>query len=336
MKTGKRRLNIDEIKQIVHGVARIEEVDGKIVFYRFTKEQQELYKGVSEDFYIKTFATSGVSLEFDTDSEYLGLSVSVSRGSTRYFFTHSILVNGNRIGELSGEIGEDAANVTFSKEFQLESGMKRVRIAFPWSVASCLVALELDEGAKIIPVEKNLKMLMFGDSITQGYDAMQPENAYAVKIAELLNAEARNKGIGAERFFAKLALMKDNMEPDIITVAYGTNDWSGSAKEEFEEACREFYTNLRYTYPNAKIIALAPAWRVGINKERPMGEPLKYIGEYMEKLSENISNMTVIDCIDFIPHEAENFRKDGVHPVDEGFKHYGKNLGNAILSKITF
>lgn len=336
MKTGRQRLNIDQIKQIAHGVARMEEVDGKIVFYRFTKEQQELYKGASEDFYIKTFATSGVSLEFDTDSEYLGLFVSVCKGSTRYFFSHSILVNGNRIGELAGEIEENAANVTFSKEFQLGTGMKRVRIVFPWSVASSLVALELDQGAKIIPVEKSLKMLMFGDSITQGYDAMQPENAYAVKVAELLNAEARNKGIGAERFFAKLALAKDDMEPDIITVAYGTNDWSGSTKDEFEQACREFYTNLRHTYPGANILALAPAWRVGINKERPMGVPLKYIGEYMEKLTQNISNMTVIDCIDFIPHEAENFRKDGVHPVDEGFKHYGKNLANAILSKINF
>ena len=334
MKTDRRRLNIEEVKQIAHGVTRVEEVDGKMAFYRFTKEQQELYKSVSEDFYIKTFATSGVGLEFDTDSEYLGLSVSICKGSTRYFFTHSILVNGNRIGELAGEIEEHATNVLFSKEFQLESGMKRVRIVFPWSVASSLVALELDEGAKIIPVEKSLKMLMFGDSITQGYDAMQPENAYAVKVAERLNAEARNKGIGAERFFDKLALMKDDMEPDIITVAYGTNDWSGSAKEEFEEACGEFYKNLRFTYPSAKILALAPTWRVGINKERLMGVPLKYIGEYMEKLSENISNMTVIDCIDFIPHEAENFRKDGVHPVDEGFKHYGKNLGNAILSKI--
>ncbi|MBQ8804381.1 MAG: SGNH/GDSL hydrolase family protein [Tyzzerella sp.] len=330
MAESKQKLNFEQIKQIAHGVARVEEVDGKIVFYRFTKEQQELYRVVSADFYMKSFSTSGVSLEFDTDSEYLGLSVSICKGSSRYFFTHSIFVNGERFDELSGEIEKETENVPFSKEFQLGSGVKRIRIVFPWSVASSLVALELDEGAKITPVAKNRKMLMFGDSITQGYDAMQPENAYAVQIATRFNAEARNKGIGAECFRAKTALLKDDLEPDIITVAYGTNDWSKRTKEEFETECRGFYTNLRNSYPNAKIYALAPVWRSSINDKKQIGVPLKFIAEYIKEVSESISDMTVIDCIDFIPHELENFQTDGLHPIDAGFMHYGKNLWDAI------
>ena len=324
-----QKLSLEQIKQIAHGVARIEEVDGRIALYRFTKEQQELYKEVSSDFYMKSFSTSGVSLEFDTDSERLGLAVSICKGSSRCFFTHSILVNGNRIGELSGEIESDAEHVPFSKEFSLGSGTKRVRIVFPWSVASSLVALELDDEAKITPVAKEC-LIMFGDSITQGYDAMKPENAYAVQIATRLNAEARNKGIGAERFRAKLALIKDDMEPDIITVAYGTNDWSNCTKEEFESACSGFYINLRNTYPNAKIIALAPVWRSSIHDKKKIGVPLSYIAEYIKRVSENIPNMTVIDCIDFIPHELENYQTDGLHPIDAGFEHYAKNLWDAI------
>ena len=330
MKKNKQKLSLEQIKQIAHGVSRVEEVDGKISFYRFTKEQQELYKVVSADFYMKSFSTSGVSLEFDTDSEYLGLSVSICKGSSRYYFTHSIFVDRKRIGELSGEIEKGAENVPFCKEFQLGSGLKRVRIVFPWSVASSLVALELDENAKITPVAKSCKMLMFGDSITQGYDAMKPENAYAVQIATRLDAEARNKGIGAERFRAQTALLKDDMEPEIITVAYGTNDWSKSTKEEFETACREFYINLRLTYPNTKIIALAPVWRSSINDKKQKGMPLSYIAEYIKGVAESVSNMTVIDCIDFIPHELENFQTDGLHPIDAGFEHYVKNLWDAM------
>lgn len=333
MKTN-RRLNLEEIRKIAHGVARVEEVEDKIRFYRFTNEQQELYKVVSADFYMKSFSTSGVSLEFDTDSEYLGLSVSICKGSSRYFFTHSIFVNGNRIGELSGEIEKEIENVPFSKEFQLEPGMKRVRIVFPWSVASNLASLELDEGAKITPVEKSLKMLMFGDSITQGYDAMKPENAYAVQIATRLNAEARNKGIGAERFRPALALLGDGFEPDLITVAYGTNDWGNSTKEEFEKACSGFFTNLRSSYPNAKIFALAPIWRSSIHDKKQIGVPLSYIAEYIKEVAKEVSDMTVIDCIDFIPHELENFQTDGLHPIDAGFEHYVKNLWNVVLSGI--
>lgn len=329
-----QRLNIEQIKQIAHGVARIEEIDGRIAFYRFTKEQQELYKKVSSDFYMKSFSTSGVSLEFDTDSEHLGLAVAISKGSSRYFFTHSILVNGERIDELSGKIEREEEHVPFNKEFSLGSGMKRVRIVFPWSVASELVVLELDEEAKVVPVVKERKILMFGDSITQGYDAMQPENAYAVQIATRLNADARNKGIGAERFRAQMALLKEDMDPEIITVAYGSNDWGKSTKEEFEESCRGFYMNLRQTYPNAKIFAFAPVWRSSINEKRPIGMPLSYIAEYIKQVSESVSNMTVIDCIDFIPHKMENYHTDGLHPIDVGFEHYAKNLWDAIGKNI--
>lgn len=325
-----QKLQLEEIKRLVHGVARVEEVDGAIALYRFTKEQHELYKSVSEDFYRKSLSTAGVSFEFDTDSEHLRFAVAVGKGSSRYFFTHSVFVDGERIGELSGEIERGAEDVPFSKAFQLGTGMKRVRIVFPWSVSSKLIALEVDDKAEILLVEKTRKMLMFGDSITQGYDAMQPENAYAVQIATRFQAEAIDKGIGGERFRPMLASLKDDMEPDLITVAYGTNDWSKSTKEEFEMSCKGFYTNLSNTYPDVKIYAMAPVWRTSINDKKQIGEPLSFVVQYLNKVAEEIPNMTVIDCIDFIPHELENFQTDGLHPIDKGFEHYVNNLWSAI------
>ena len=154
-----KKLYFEQIKKLVHGVAHIEEGDGNISFYRFTKEQQELYRSVSpNDFYIKTFATSGVSLEFETDSEDMTLEVEVSRGSSRTFFTHSIFIDGEKFSDLSGDI-KDKENVYFEKTFSLPRGMKKVKILFPWSVQSKLVALKLDESAKIVPIEKNFKLL---------------------------------------------------------------------------------------------------------------------------------------------------------------------------------
>lgn len=40
--------------------------------------------------------------------------------------------------------------------------------------------------------------------------------------------------------------------------------------------------------------------------------------------------MEVIDCSDFVPHDAKFYQTDGVHPIDSGFLHYGKNLIAAI------
>ena len=326
-----KKLDFEQIKPLTFGAARIEEKDGKISFFRFTKEQQDLYKSACLDFYMKSFSTSGISLEFETDSDNLSLSVSVSKGSSRTFFTHSIFVGGEKFDELSGNI-ENNENVPFEKSFKLGHGMKKVRILFPWSVASSLVALELDDNAKVIPVTKNYKVLMLGDSITQGYDAMKPENAYAIQIADHFGAEARNKGIAGEFFFPKLTMEKENFDPDLITVAYGTNDWKYLSKERFENNCKAFYTNLRNAYPDVKIIGLTPIWRADIGSKYASVVELEYIGEYIKQVSQDIPNMEVIDCMDLVPHNTELYQTDGVHPIDAGFKYYADNLWKKINS----
>lgn len=324
-----KALNFEQIKKLVHGAARIEEGDGKLSFFRFTKEQQELYKSVSQDFYTKSFSTSGISIEFDTDSEILSFSVSVSRGSSRTYFTHSVFVNGKRIGELSGDIG-NADNLRFKQYFKLGEGMKTVCILFPWSVASSLLSLELDDNAVFCPTKKNCNILMLGDSITQGYDASIPEISYAAQIARSLNAEARNKGIAGEQFFAKLTESGEDFKPDIITVAYGTNDWRHGTRERFERECRGFFTNLRKNYPDVKIVAVTPLWRVDIENRQEFGEPLCYVSEYIRTVCDSLSDVSVIDGIDLIPHNAEYYQTDGVHPIDAGFMHYGRNLLNEL------
>ena len=318
-------LSFEQIKKIVHGAALVEEGDGKISFFRFTKEQQELYKVTCNDFYMKTFATAGIYLEFDTDSERLFLSVRINKGSSRDYFTHSILVNGKPFDELSGQYEEGRSN-TFKKKFDLGEGVKRVRIQFPWSVASSLVSLELDDGAMAVPVLKKRKMLMFGDSITQGYDASRPEYAYAVRLADFLSADAVNKGIAGEKFFGRLASTKDNFTPDLITVAYGTNDWRHGTKERLERECRAFFKNLTETYPGVKIFALTPLWRVDINNEQEIGEPLSFVSKFIKSVAKEYKEVAAIDCFDFIPHRQKHYQTDGVHPIDSGFEHYSNNI----------
>ena len=326
-------LSFEQIKSIAHGVASVELVDGLICLNRFTKAQQELYKSTSEDFYMKTFATAGITLEFETESKNLFLSVSVSRGSSRTFFTHSVFVNDEKIGELSGNIDEKET-VKFEKNFFLPSGLKKVKILFPWSVCSRINSIQLDDNANVIPIQKKCKLLMFGDSITQGYDALKPENAYAVQLSSKLNAEAINKGIAGEQFFPSLTKEKEDFKPDYITVAYGTNDWRHSNKESFQRRCTEFFENLRESYPDVKIIALTPIWRVDINKPQEFGEPLRFISSHIKKVAKTISKMTVIECINMIPHDSQYFQTDGVHPIDIGFMHYGENIIKEIKSII--
>lgn len=316
------KLTLEQILSVTHGAARVtEEADG-IRFYRFTEQQQELYRTVSEDFYQKTFATAGVILEFVTDSRTLAIEASLKRSSSRQFAFHDIYANGNLIGRLGSR---DVATGVFGGSYALGNGIKTVQIYFPWSAASTLRSLILDDGASLTPVLRPNKMLMFGDSITQGYDALYPSHSYASVLADRLNADARNKGIGGERFFPALADEPEEFEPDYITVAYGTNDWSGRTAEELESNLREFYHRLSARYPKSRIFAVTPLWRKNEFDQKPAGA-FAHVAELIEEVAKELPNVTAIPGYHLVPHDPSLFADERLHPNDAGFAYHAERL----------
>ena len=323
----------EQIRAIAVGATEIDERDGTVLLCRFTKEQRALYRDTSADFYMKSFSTAGVRLEFDTDSKQLELAVAVSPGSSRLTTAvHSVFVDGERIGELPVSLELDQKDMPHSGSFALGEGTKRVKIVFPWSMSSRIVSLSLDDGATVTPVAKSRRMIIFGDSITQGYDASKPEKSYASILADGLDANAVNKGIGGEKFFPALATLADDFDPEIITVAYGTNDWSKREKAELDEMCTAFYHNLAKTYPKARIVAISPLWRPDIDA-KGKDYPLTHVAAYLNEVAADIPQMTVIDAMDFIPHDVAYFT-DNVHPNDRGFDAYAEHLLKALIAQL--
>ena len=328
-------IGFDKIKDILHGVVYTEEKDGKLILHRFTKEQEEVYKPYNADFYKKTFGTAGVTLEFTTNSTTLSLSACISAASSRKFFSFDVYANGNLIKTAEGIMPEAQADFEFSAE--LGKGKKLVTVYFPWSAVAQIYSVSLDDGAEIVPVERPYKMISFGDSITHGYDAKNPSFSYASRLADALCAEAVNKGLGGEVFFPTLAELSDDITPDFITVAYGTNDWShckdDQNKEKFDADCKEFYRILSEKYPNTKIFAVTPIWRGDFERDTQV-VPFSYIKEYISKVTADLENVTVIDGIDLVPHDKTCFSPDVLHPNDAGFRHYANNLYAEIKKHI--
>ena len=196
------KLTFEKIKAIVNGAARITEENGVIHFCRFTDAQEQMYKQTNDGFYQKTLATAGIRLEFTTDSRRLFMAARCFAGSSRTYFNHDIYVNGEHRWSLGGNLkGADGiAPLTVSGEYDLGDGDKTVKIYFPWSVGSELISLELDDGATVTPVSHSCKMILFGDSITHGYDTVNPSHSYASRLVDALDAFAINKGIGGEVF----------------------------------------------------------------------------------------------------------------------------------------
>ena len=328
------KLGFEQIKPIVKGAVRVEEKSGAVHFFRFTEAQENAYLNrmtpSGKPLWDKTLATAGIRLEFKTNSTSLAIAVKGHPASSSNCFIHHVFVNGECIGSFGkSETGERE----FSGSFSLGEGEKEVKIYFPWASSSAILSLELDDNASITPIKKSKKMLIFGDSITHGYVAINPAKSYASLLTEALDAEAFNKAIGGETFFPALAELSDEGEFDYITVAYGTNDWSHVTKEVFDETATAFYRTLSRRHPNAKIFALAPIWRADYQTVTKVGE-FSYIKQFFDKLAEELPNLTVIDCFGFVPPDSQYFADKTLHPNDAGFEHYFNGLWNEMQKYI--
>ena len=336
------KLDLAQISEITFGAEAVTaETDG-FHFQRFSAAQRELYAETSpEDFYRKTFATSGIRLQFSTDSRKLKLDIAVTSASSRSYFSVDVFTNGVMVDSLDNLTDDMPLDYTlaelplgaYSKTFDLGEGMKDVCIFLPWSVCTVIRSLELDDGAALHPIKPKHKLLAYGDSITQGYDAKHPSNKYITKLALALDAEERNKAIGGEEFYPPMAQAETGSDPDYIVVSYGTNDWSHSTRERLAQRCRDFYAILSSKYPNAQIFALTPIWREDWQLKKEVG-PFHDVEAIIRDAVKDLPNVTVIRGFDHVPKDISYFADLRLHPNDAGFEHYYNNLLTQIKQKL--
>lgn len=339
----KMQLSLEQIRSVACGAVSVAEEQDGIHLHRFTREQMDLYETRDPKFYSRTHSTAGIRLRFRTDSESLLFHACMTpQNGSRKYFAVEIFKNGKRIdtienysdADLSGDYTEVVVPTgEFSKNVQLGKGEKEICIYLPWNMNAVIKSLSLDEGATVIPVKPGKKLLCFGDSITQGYDALCPSYRYTSQLADLLNAEEFNKAIGGEIFWPELSNTKEAFVPDYITVAYGTNDWSKIPYKEFQENCKPFYENLSRNYPESRIFAITPIWRKDWEKETDFPS-FDSVEAQIKEAAEHLPNVTVVEGFDFVPHSEKYFADLRLHPTDLGFQKYAKNLWDKIKTTI--
>ena len=315
------KLALEQIAALAHGVSYWEIREEQLWLHRLTREQEAFFASFDKTRIERAECPSGITLEFTTDSRSLSLALQVQELTGRRQAI-TVFADGKRVACTPIPLQPQAFIMNVDAE--LGEGEKTVVIRLPGITRTQILGMTIDDGARLSPVpERDTKLLLLGDSITQGYDAVNPEDAYAVRLSLALNAEVRNRAIGGDIFRPAYPLLRDDFEPDIVTVAYGTNDWSAFGAT-LPENCDGFYRNLKSTYPNARLYALLPLWRKDGDRTTDFGK-LEDLNPAMRRVIEAIGGITVIDCFDFL-HRDPAMLTDVVHPTAEGHALYATSL----------
>ena len=317
------KLDLDHLAQFIQGAEAIVRKDDCIVPHRFTAAEMHAFDG-NADFRRKSYAASCVRLAFSTDATGFSMAYHVVKGSSRTFYYFDVYVNGVMV-QHSGhesyvECPDNELHVT------LDGKPNTVVVYFPCLSEIDIKSFDLEGGHVIAPAIRLRTLFCYGDSITQGYDARHPSLAYANQLADAIGAVVFNKAIGGDVFNPALVTATGPHKPDIITVAYGTNDWSHkNTKETFFAQMNGFYANLHDLYPDVPVFAILPIWRRDHDRVTDIGTFDELRG-YLTEAVKPYANFRLLDGYQYVPHLEEAFSDKYLHPNDFGFEFYAKNL----------
>ena len=333
------KLSFSQIKEITLGAERVSEKNGTVCFSRFTEKEEAIYSA-EEGKRLRAVSTPGIRLEFKTDAEKLSLGVRVEERA-RPYFSVEVFSDGAYIGEIKN-YPDDLPNGRypadnfpggeFEKSFPLGSGEKRIRIVFPGTVKLEISSVELEGASYITPVHYDKKILIYGDSITQGFDALSPSRVYSVRLCDYLNAEGINKAVGGAVYNPALPAAETYDGVDYIIGAYGINDWVlGTDKESFTDNCRRFWEIICQKYPSAKKILITPIWIRIWEEEKKIGNASE-LHKLIEKAVSGLPEITIINGWELVPFDKNLYGDETTHPNNLGFDSYFENL----ISKLRF
>lgn len=312
-------LTFEQIKTIAVGAVEVTKEPDGIHFKRMRAELENAFGAQDPAWYDKACCTTECRLEFHTDSRNLRVDFSILR-----------FIDSNTFGKY--EIYVDDLPVAFVKEtgaqksviVELPEGDKHVTVALPCHNVGAIRNVIVDEGSYIRPHSFDKKMLFLGDSITQGYSANHDAMSYSYLVARHFNAESLNWAVGGADFCASTVEATD-FDPDIVFVAYGTNDYTHfSSMKELQSRCAGYLDKIKALYGDKKVFCISPIWRADGKMRKPTGTHEECRETIIREIEKR--GFTHIDGYKIFPHMTEYFHDGYLHPNDHGFAIYASNL----------
>ncbi len=332
------RLTLDQIKQISFGAYAITEKADGVHYQRCTDKQIAAWGALHPDLGERAGYSSGIVLDFHTSSKTL--RIDTSNGSQFEYYINGVLRSVTNMKHLRLE----------NKYFELSlcdslgGGYDecRVTVCFPRGNDPVVIKyVELDDGASLIPHRYDSKLLFYGDSITQGCSSVVHSFCYTHMVAEFLNAECHNLGVGGGRM--DISTVDDiGFKPDNVVISFGTNDFTHhktldalrAKADEFMGAVKELHKDTAKNF-----FVISPLWRADLEKwvaNEEKGRTLSSLSDARAAIIECAKKhgMIHINGLELVPPFPEYFRDEYLHPNDLGFCLYAQGVIKEISKYI--
>lgn len=314
------KLTNEEIRALTVGAVETEEENGVLSFYKCTKKQREAWRAASSALGDRAQTSTGIRLDFHTDADAIGF---VAEGEGKYELHVDGLLRKQFLIGKELPCGEEA-RFDLCDTLGKKRDSYRVTLYLPCHSEGRLSSVILTGASFATRHKFDCKLLMIGDSITQGWDSHHDSHSYAYHVARFFNAESVTNGVGGG-YFEETTFDVPDFDPDMVTIAYGTNDYvKRKTYEELREHVSAYLDLVANAYAGKKIFVISPIWRADHEKERAMGSFEGCRAVVIEEAEKR--GMIHIDGLSLVPPSTEFFADGYLHPNDMGFALYGVNL----------
>ena len=176
------------------------------------------------------------------------------------------------------------------------------------------------------------RVLLVGDSITQGYSA---------KVAELLKDKASvarlttSKSVGDPALLAEVALVLVQCQFDVVHFNNGLHGW-GYSEAEYRQHFPELLTTIRKHAPKAKLIWATITLMRQAGKSEVIVEGTKRV-QARNRIAEEIvtkEGIAVDDLYGLVKDHPEYWSADGVHFNGKGIAVEAEQVSQRILESL--
>lgn len=318
-------LTLAQLRQITLGATDICSREDGIHFFRMSDAQRAAFTAATASFGPKCLATSCIRLDFHTDSSTLTLEWCNAVTTTRTILYFDVLVDGEEL--LHSGTMDCRRRTAGGFTLQLPEGEHRVQVFFPTLTGFTLGRAALDDGASLRPHGAALRFLLYGDSITQGYDAIHPSSCYANLLGRWYDAEIVNQAVGGAVFDP--ATPEGTGRFDLVITAYGSNDWTKKDAAAFRDDAAAYMDRVSQLYAAVPRVLILPIWRADyLGRTTAVGD-FPASRALLAQLGRE-RGFHVVDDFHLVPHETALLSDGYLHPNDAGFAPFARRLAEQL------